>query len=160
MSQLFSVTLLLSVASPGSCEKCRTSFLSVSFQTSRWSNSTADFYVHRFWWCARVSSRVWFFATLRTIARQAPLSMGFSRQEHWSGLAFLQWSSPPRDRTVSHVSCISRLILLPLNHLGSPESVKHFSLTLKLTLSSQIKPFLLPGFSYIFHFMWKFVMIS
>ena len=26
------------------------------------------------------------FATLETIARQAPLSMGFSRQEYWSGL--------------------------------------------------------------------------
>ena len=26
------------------------------------------------------------FATLRTVAHQAPLSMGFFRQEHWSGL--------------------------------------------------------------------------
>ena len=26
------------------------------------------------------------FATLWTVALQAPLSMGFSRQEHWSGL--------------------------------------------------------------------------
>ena len=31
-------------------------------------------------------SRVWLFATLWTAAHQAPLSMGFSRQEHWSGL--------------------------------------------------------------------------
>ena len=31
-------------------------------------------------------SRVWLFATLRTVAHQAPLSMGFSRQEYWSGL--------------------------------------------------------------------------
>ena len=30
--------------------------------------------------CVRV------FATPWTVARQAPLSMGFSRQEHWSGL--------------------------------------------------------------------------
>ena len=28
------------------------------------------------------------FATPRTVARQAPLSMGFSRQEYWSGLPF------------------------------------------------------------------------
>ena len=28
------------------------------------------------------------FATQRTVARQAPLSMGFSRQEYWSGLPF------------------------------------------------------------------------
>ena len=27
-------------------------------------------------------------ATPRTVARQAPLSMGFSRQEYWSGLLF------------------------------------------------------------------------
>ena len=31
-------------------------------------------------------SHIWLFATLRTIARLAPLSMGFSRQEYWSGL--------------------------------------------------------------------------
>ena len=31
------------------------------------------------------------FATLQTVARQAPLSMGFSRQEYWSGLP---WPSP------------------------------------------------------------------
>ena len=28
------------------------------------------------------------FATLWTVARQAPQSMGFSRQEYWSGLPF------------------------------------------------------------------------
>ena len=31
-------------------------------------------------------SHVWLFATLWTVAHQAPLSMGFSRQEYWSGL--------------------------------------------------------------------------
>ena len=31
---------------------------------------------------------VWLFATLWTVAYQAPLSMGFSRQEYWSGLLF------------------------------------------------------------------------
>ena len=38
-------------------------------------------------------SRVQLFATLLTVARQAPLSMGFSRQEYWSGF----WSPPPGD---------------------------------------------------------------
>ena len=33
------------------------------------------------------------FVTLWTVANQAPLSMGFPRQEYWSGLPF----SPPRD---------------------------------------------------------------
>ena len=38
-------------------------------------------------------SCVWFFATPQTVARQAPLSMGFSRQEYWSGLP----CPPPGD---------------------------------------------------------------
>ena len=33
------------------------------------------------------------FVTLWTVARQAPLSMGFPRQENWSGLPF----PPPGD---------------------------------------------------------------
>ena len=33
-------------------------------------------------------SRVWLFATPRTVARQAPLFMGFPRQEYWGGLPF------------------------------------------------------------------------
>ena len=38
-------------------------------------------------------SRVQLFVTLWTVARQAPLSMGFSRQEYWSGLP----CPPPGD---------------------------------------------------------------
>ena len=34
-------------------------------------------------------SHVQLFVTPWTIARQAPLSMGFSRQEYWNGLPFL-----------------------------------------------------------------------
>ena len=34
------------------------------------------------------SSRVWLCATPETAAHQAPPSLGFSRQEHWSGLPF------------------------------------------------------------------------
>ena len=33
-------------------------------------------------------SRVQLFATQWTVALQAPLSMGFSRQEYWGGLPF------------------------------------------------------------------------
>ena len=38
--------------------------------------------------CAVLSHfhRVWLFATPWTVAHQVPLSMGFSRQEYWSGL--------------------------------------------------------------------------
>ena len=52
-------------------------------------------------------SRVGLFATPWTIAYQAPPSMGFSRQEYWSGLPFpfSRGSSHPRDWT--RVSCIA-----------------------------------------------------
>ena len=36
--------------------------------------------------CLRKFSCIWFFVTLWTIAHQAPLSMGLSRQEYWSGV--------------------------------------------------------------------------
>ena len=38
-------------------------------------------------------SPVWLFATIWTVTHQAPLSMGFSRQEYWSGLP----CPPPGD---------------------------------------------------------------
>ena len=43
--------------------------------------------------CPRWLSPARLFATLWAVARQAPLSMGFSRQEYWSGLPF----PPPGD---------------------------------------------------------------
>ena len=41
-------------------------------------------------WKVKVKSlsRVWLWATPWTAAFQAPLSLGFSRQEHWSGFPF------------------------------------------------------------------------
>ena len=43
--------------------------------------------------CVKSLSRVQLFATLWTVAHQALLSMGYSRQEYWSGLPF----PSPRD---------------------------------------------------------------
>ena len=40
-------------------------------------------------------SRVWLFVTPLTVAYQAPLSMGFSRQEYWNGLPFLSRGDLP-----------------------------------------------------------------
>ena len=57
-----------------------------------------------------------------TVALQAPLSMGFSRQEYWSGVTrpFSTGSSWPRDRTrVSCVSCVGRHVLYHWCHVGS-----------------------------------------
>ena len=50
-------------------------------------------------------SHVQLFATLWTAAHQAPLSVGFARQEYWSGVAkpSSRGSSRPRDQT--HISC-------------------------------------------------------
>ena len=63
--------------------------------------------------CVRVSlfSHTRFVVTLWTVAFQAPLPMGFSRQEHWSGLMFLQGISQARDwACVSYISCIGRQV--------------------------------------------------
>ena len=38
--------------------------------------------------CVCELNHVWLFATLWTVAHQAPPSLGFSRQEYWSGLPF------------------------------------------------------------------------
>ena len=38
--------------------------------------------------CAQLLSCVQLFVTSQTVAHQTPLSVGFSRQEHWSGFPF------------------------------------------------------------------------
>ena len=56
-------------------------------------------------------SGVQLFVTLWTVAHQAPLSMGFSRQEYWCGLPFPppEETSWPRDWTqVSSSCCVAR----------------------------------------------------
>ena len=69
------------------------------------------------WWCWHVCesqlSCVQLFETPRTVGHQTPLSMGFSRQEYWSGLP----CPPPGDlpdpglEPESLVSCIGRQVL-------------------------------------------------
>ena len=55
-------------------------------------------------------SHVQFFSTVWSIARQAPLSMGFPRKNTGMGcISFSRGSSPPRDRTC--ISWIGRGIL-------------------------------------------------
>ena len=58
-----------------------------------------------------------------TVARQAPLSMGFSRQEYWSGLPFptpgdLPLTQGLKPRLLGHLHC--RRILYLLSHQASP----------------------------------------
>ena len=66
-------------------------------------------------------SHVQLFAALWTVARQAPLSMGFSTQEYWRGLP----CSPPEDlpdpgsEPSSSVSPALQEDYLPLSRWGS-----------------------------------------
>ena len=52
---------------------------------------------------AQSPSHVRLLATPWTVARQAPLSLGFPRQEHWSGLPFPSPGGPP-DRMIESAS--------------------------------------------------------
>ena len=76
----------------------------------------------RYWLARSVASIVTDSATLRTVARQASLSIGFSRQEYWSGLP----RPPPRDlpnpgiKPASPTSLALQVDSLPLSHQGSP----------------------------------------
>ena len=67
------------------------------------------------------------FATPGTVDRQAPLSMGFSRQEYWSGLPFPPLGIFPNQALNPCLHLLSllhcRWILYPLSHLGSPIEV-------------------------------------
>ena len=54
-------------------------------------------------------SCVWLFAIPQTVAHQAPLSMGFSRQEYWSGLPFPSPRNLP-DPGIEHVSLKSLVL--------------------------------------------------
>ena len=65
-------------------------------------------------------SHVQVFATLWTVAHQAPLSLGLPRQEYWSG-----WpSSTPGDLPdpgIEPALLHWQVYFLPLRHLGSPQ---------------------------------------
>ena len=61
----------------------------------------------------------WLFATLWTVACQAPLPMEFFRQEYWSGFP----SPPPEDLHDPEIKTTSPALQaesLPLSHPGSP----------------------------------------
>ena len=65
------------------------------------------------------------FVTPWTVAHQAPLSMGFSRQEYWSGLPCPTPGDLPNPG-IKHTSFTSPCIgvLYPLNQQGSPVEAK------------------------------------
>ena len=94
-------------------------------------------------------SQVWLFATLWTMAHQAPSSMGFSRQEYWSGLP----CPPPGDLPDPGIEPISLCLLhwqagffLPLSPSGNPwnehiaynNCSSYFVLCLKIKLQNHV----------------------
>ena len=80
-----------------------------------WSDLTCTHTLSRF-------SHVRLYVTSWTVAHQAPLSMGFSRQEYWSGFP----CPPPGDcpdpgiEPMSPVLPVPQVDFLPLSHWGSP----------------------------------------
>ena len=71
---------------------------------------------HQLYWlvCVCALSHVRLFAIPWTVAHQAPLSMGFFRQEYWSRLPFPSPGDLPDagiEPCVSCISCIGRQIL-------------------------------------------------
>ena len=84
-------------------------------------------------------SRVWLCVTSWTVAPQAPLSTGFSRQEYWSGLQ----CPPPgdlADREIEPVflrsTCTGRWVLYRCQRMDSPHDVIHMVKLLKLLMLS------------------------
>ena len=84
-SRPFAVPYIFSRVSLPWCWKCYSLCLEYS------SLLFLSYYFFTSFVCVKSLSRVRLFETPWTVAHQAPLSMGFSRQEYWSGLPF---SSP------------------------------------------------------------------
>ena len=70
-------------------------------------------------------------ATPWTVARQAPLSMGFSGQEYWSGLPFPSPGNVP-DPEIKPRSRVLQADSLPLSHQGSPNHTYRHTLLFRL----------------------------
>ena len=70
---------------------------------------------------AQLLSRVQLFATPRTVAHQAPLLMGFPKQEYWSGLPFLFPGNLP-DPGIEPPSPALQADSLPTEPPGKPIS--------------------------------------
>ena len=79
--------------------------------------------------CARLLGRAWFLVTARTAARQAPLSMGLSRQEYWSGLPCPSSGDLP-NRGIEPRSPTSQADSLPSEPPGKPKNTGVGSLSL------------------------------
>ena len=95
-------------------------------------------------------SRIWLFATLWTVAHQASLSIGFSRQDYWSGLL----CSPPGNlpnpgiepSSLTSPAWQTALLLLVPPQFSSVQSLSHVQLFATLWTVAHQAP-LSTGFS-------------
>ena len=99
--------------------------------------------------CLYVLSCVRLFVTAWTVAHQAPLSMGFSRQGYWSGLPFPPPGDLPDPGIKPTVTAAPALQLdsSPLSHQASWTFIKLFGLNCFVSLGENIS-----FFSYLFPF--------
>ena len=74
--------------------------------------------------CAQLLSQVQLFATLWTVAHWGPLSIGFFRQEYWSGLPFPSPGDLPHPgiKSESPASPARQVDSLLLSHHGEKKS--------------------------------------
>ena len=79
-------------------------------------------------------SRVQLFATLWTVAHQAPLSMGFSRQECWSGLPCPPQGIKPVSLTLPALAGVF------CTTIATWEDPRTLTLAYSLTKSSNTRP--------------------
>ena len=70
-----------------------------------------------------------------TVSRQAPLFMGFPRQEYWNGSPFPSPGDLP-DPGIEPVSPALAGGSLPLSHLGSPKLIHSFQFSLSVVSDS------------------------
>ena len=96
--------------------------LTYGYQVGRWADKLGG------WdWCVYTTdtmllSHVWLFVTPWTVALQAPLSLGFFRQEYCSGLPFPPSVDLPNPgiKSMSPVFLHCRWVLHLLSHRGNP----------------------------------------
>ena len=119
------------------------------FVTTAWAKTILCFILQSFYlnvlflvFVVWSQNHVRLFATLWTVACQASLSMGFSRQKYWSGLPF---PSPGDllDPGTESASPALQADSLPLSHLGS--------LFLLFLISLLISEYLFDSILFLFH---------
>ena len=126
--------------SPGSFSELKSYFMQWKFSRNNVDKTTG---------LVQWLSRVWLFPTPWTVARKAPLFMGFPRQEYWSGLPFCSPRESSQLRDGTQVSWLAGGFF-PLSRLGSPEDTA----VLKIYLQIHYRPLCLGAILEFFILFW------